>query len=161
LTNAVARLNRGCDVGGQAIGRPTAFHIGVVANPTAPDLDAELRRFAYKVEAGAEYAVTQPIFDVGAFETFLDRSSATRIPIVAVVRPFDSLRHAEYLANEVPNLRVPEVLLERMRQAASPEAEAAEGVAIAQEIARGLRDHAQGVQIAGHPSAVLRVIDGL
>ncbi len=83
------------------------------------------------------------------------------IPIVAVVRPFDSLRHAEYLANEVPNLRVPDALLERMRQPASPEAEAAEGVAIAQEIARRLRDRAQGVQIAGPPAAVLGVIDGL
>ena len=155
LTNAVARLNRGCDVGGQAIGRPTAFHIGVVANPTAPDLDDELRRFAYKVEAGAEFAVTQPIFDLAAFETFLERTSDAPIPIVAVVRPFDSLRHAEYLANEVPNLRVPDALLERMRQAASPEAEAAEGVAIAREIARRLRDRAQGVQIAGPPAAVL------
>ncbi len=78
LTNAVARLNRGCDVGGQAIGRPTAFHIGVVANPTAPDLDDELRRFAYKVEAGAEFAVTQPIFDLAAFETFVERTSDAR-----------------------------------------------------------------------------------
>ena len=155
LTNAVARLNRGCDVGGQAIGRPTAFHIGVVANPTAPDLDDELRRFAYKVEAGAEFAVTQPIFDLAAFETFVERTSDAPIPIIAVVRPFDSLRHAEYLANEVPNLRVPDALLERMRQAASAEAEAAEGVAIAQEIARRLRDRAQGVQIAGPPAAVL------
>ena len=161
LTNAVARLNRGCDVGGQAIGRPTAFHIGVVANPTAPDLDDELRRFAYKVEAGAEFAVTQPIFDLAGFDAFLERTSDARIPIVAVVRAFDSLRHAEYLANEVPNLRVPERLLERMRQAASPEAAAAEGVTIAQEIARGLRDRAQGVQIAGPPAAVLRVLDGL
>ncbi len=161
LTNAVARLNRGCDVGGQAIGRPTAFHVGVVANPTAPNLDDEVRRFEYKVEAGAEFAVTQPVFDVDALDAFLARIEGVRVPIVAAIRPFDSLRHAEYLANEVPNLRVPEALLERMRRAATPEGEAAEGLAIAREIVRSVRDRVQGIQVSGPPDAVLGVLEAV
>jgi homocysteine S-methyltransferase len=161
LTNAVARLNRGCDVGGQAIGRPTAFHIGVLANPTAPNLDDEIRRFEYKVEAGAEFAVTPPIYDLGAFEAFQERTGGAGIPVIAAIRPFESALHAEYLANEVPNIRVPDPLLDRMRAAGSPEAEYAAGVAIAQEIARGLRARAQGLQLAGPEAAVVAVMDGL
>jgi methionine synthase / methylenetetrahydrofolate reductase(NADPH) len=162
LTNAVSRLNRGCDVGGQAIGPPTAFHIGVIANPGAPNLEEEIRRFEYKAEAGAEFAVTPPVFDLEAFDTFRRRTAHVRVPIVASVLPFDSLLHAEYLANEVPNVRVPEPLLDRMRRAdALPEAAAAEGVAIAQEIARELRTRAQGLQIGGPMPSVLAVLDGL
>ncbi|MBI4476627.1 MAG: bifunctional homocysteine S-methyltransferase/methylenetetrahydrofolate reductase, partial [Acidobacteria bacterium] len=111
LTNVVARLNRGYDVGGQEIGEPTAFHIGVVANPGAENLDEEVRRFEYKVEAGAEFAITYPIFDVDALEAFLTRIEPVRIPIVAAVLPFESLLHAEFLANEVPGVRVPEPLV--------------------------------------------------
>jgi methionine synthase / methylenetetrahydrofolate reductase(NADPH) len=162
LTNAVSRLNRGCDVGGQPIGPPTAFHIGVIANPAAPNLDEEVRRFEYKAEAGAEFAVTPPVFDLAAFDTFRRRTTHLRVPIVAAVRPFESLLHAEYLANEVPNVRVPEPLLERMRRAGEePEAAAAEGVAIAREIARELRTRAQGLQIGGPMGAVVAVLDGL
>jgi homocysteine S-methyltransferase len=159
LTNAVSRLNLGQDVGGQVIGRPTAFHVGVVANPSAPNLDDEVKRFAYKVQAGAEFAVTQPIFDLAALDTFLERTGHVRIPVLAAVRPFDSLRHAEYLANEVPNIRVPDALLDRMRAAGSPEAEAAEGVAIARETLAELRRRVQGVQVSGPPGAALAVVD--
>ena len=151
LTNAVARLNRGRDVGGQAIGRPTAFHVGVVGNPTAPRLDDELKRFDYKVEAGAEFAVTVPIFDLAALDAFLERIEHARLPIIAAVRPFDSLRHAEFLANEVPNLRVPEALLTRMRRADAEGRAAEEGLAIAVESGRGLRDRVQGLQVGGPP----------
>jgi homocysteine S-methyltransferase len=159
LTNALSRLNRGQDVGGQVIGRPTAFHVGVVANPSAPNLDDEVRRFEYKVQAGAEFAVTQPIFDLDGLDALLARTTHVRIPIVAAVRPFDSLRHAEYLANEVPNIRVPDHLLDRMRRAGSPEAEAAEGVAIARETIADLRHRVQGVQVSGPPGAALAVVD--
>src|SRR5205085_4195074 len=79
LTNVVSRLNRGCDVGGQSIGAPTAFHIGVMVNPVASNLDQELKRFEYKVEAGAEFVVTRPIFDVAAFERFFQRVESTRL----------------------------------------------------------------------------------
>ena len=161
LTNAVSRLNRGCDVGGQAIGPPTAFHTGVIANPAAPDLDEEIRRFEYKVDAGAEFAVTQPTYDPDRLQRFLDLTAHVHIPIVAAVRPLDSLRHAEYLANEVPNVHVPAAILERVRKAGTAQAQADEGIAIAREIARDVRSRVQGLQVGGPQAAVLAVIDGL
>jgi homocysteine S-methyltransferase len=151
LTNVVAQLNRGLDIGGQPIGQPTAFHIGVAANTAAPNLDEEIRRFDYKVEAGAEFAVTQPVFDLKAFDAFVARIRAP-IPIVAGVVPFASLRHAEFLANEVPGVRVPETLLDRMRRAEARDAAAAEGLAIAREILAELRSRVQGIQIAASAS---------
>jgi homocysteine S-methyltransferase len=164
LTNVVARLNHGCDVGGQAIGAPTAFHIGVSVNPAASNLDEELRRFEYKVEAGAEFVITRPIFDVGAFEHFVKRVESMRVPIIAGLFPFESARNAEFMANEVPGVRVPEALLDRMRRAGGPEAASGEGIAIAREIAQQLRDSVQGVQVstaAGNIEAALSVVDGL
>jgi homocysteine S-methyltransferase len=161
LTNAVSRLNHGCDVGGQAIGPPTAFHVGVIANPTAPNLEEEIRRFEYKADAGAEFAVTPPVFDLAAFDEFRRRTAHVAVPIVASVLPFDSVLHAEYLANEMPNIRVPEPLLARMRRTDGADAAVAEGVAIAQEIARELRTRAQGLQIGGPMSSVLAVLDGV
>ena len=164
LTNVVSRLNHGCDVGGQAIGAPTAFHIGVSVNPAAPNLDEELRRFDYKVEAGAEFVLTRPIFDVKNFERFLKRIAPSRLPVLAGVFPFESARNAEFMANEVPGVRVPEVLMERMRRADGQDAAAAEGLAIAREIAGELRGLVQGVQLStasGNIDAALAVIDGL
>jgi methionine synthase I (cobalamin-dependent)/5,10-methylenetetrahydrofolate reductase len=164
LTNVVSRLNHGCDVGGQTIGAPTGFHIGVSVNPAASNLDEELRRFAYKVEAGAEYVVTRPIFDVRGFEVFLKQIESARLPVVAGVFPFESARNAEFMANEVPGVRVPDALLDRMRRADGQEAAAAEGIAIAREIARELRQAVQGVQVStqsGDIDSALAVVDGL
>jgi methionine synthase / methylenetetrahydrofolate reductase(NADPH) len=164
LTNVVSRLNHGCDVGGQTIGAPTGFHIGVSVNPAASNLDDELRRFAYKVEAGAEYVVTRPIFDVRGFEAFLKHIDSARLPVVAGVFPFESARNAEFMANEVPGVRVPDALLDRMRRADGQEAAAAEGIAIAREIARELRQSVQGVQVStqsGDIDSALAVVDGL
>ncbi|HEY7170187.1 MAG TPA: bifunctional homocysteine S-methyltransferase/methylenetetrahydrofolate reductase [Vicinamibacterales bacterium] len=164
LTNVVTRLNHGCDVGGQAIGAPTAYHIGVSVNPSASNLDEELRRFEYKVEAGAEFVVTRPIFDLGAFERFLKRVAPAGLPIVAGVFPFESVRNAEFMANEVPGVRVPEPLMERMRRADGQDAAAAEGIAIAREIATALRNAVQGIQVStqsGNIDAALAVVNGL
>jgi methionine synthase I (cobalamin-dependent)/5,10-methylenetetrahydrofolate reductase len=147
LTNVVSRLNRGLDIGGQAIGAATAFHIGVALNPAAPNLDEEIRRFEYKVEAGAEFALTQPIYDVAAFERVLKRIEHVRIPIVAGLAPFESVRHAEFLANEVPGVHVPEALIERMRRAEAAGRAPAEGLAVAREIASALRGVVEGLQI--------------
>ena len=102
LTNVVSRLNHGLDVGGQPIGAPTGFHLGVSVNPSAANLDEELRRFEFKVEAGAEFVVTRPIFDVPGFERFLKRIEPAGLPILASILPFESARNAEFMANEVP-----------------------------------------------------------
>jgi homocysteine S-methyltransferase len=164
LTNVVSRLNHGCDVGGQAIGAPTGFHVGVSVNPAAANLDQELRRFEYKVEAGAEFVVTRPVFDVAMFESFLKRIEHAKLPIVAGVFPFESGRNAEFMANEVPGVRVPESLIERMRRADRPDAARAEGIEIARGIAGDLRSAVQGIQVStqsGDIDAALAVIDGL
>jgi methionine synthase / methylenetetrahydrofolate reductase(NADPH) len=164
LTNVVTRLNHGCDVGGQAIGAPTAFHLGVSFNPSASNIDEELRRFDYKVEAGAEFILTRPVFDVAAFERIHPRIAAARLPIVAGIFPFDSLRNAEFMANDVPGVRVPDAVMDRLRRADGAAAAAAEGIAVAREIAAALRTVVQGVQVStpsGNIEAALAVIDGL
>ena len=154
LTNVVSRLNRGLDIGGQAIGPPTSFHIGVAANPGALNLDEEFRRFEYKVEAGAEFAVTQPVFDAEELLTFLRRIADVRIPIVAGIMPLDSLRHAEYMANEVPGVRVPSAVMDRMRRADAAGKAAAEGLAIAGELVEAIRPCVQGIQISAASGAI-------
>ena len=164
LTNVVSSLNRGLDIGQQPIGPPTAFHSGVAANPAALNLDEEVRRFEYKVKAGAEFAVTQPVFDTEELLTFLQRIDRFRIPIIAGVMPLDSVRHAEYMANEVPGVRVPESIIDRLRRAESSGRAAGEGLAIASEIAAAVRPHVQGIQISASTGAIetaLSVVEAL
>src|SRR5207247_1313604 len=115
LTNLVRNLNRGLDPGGNRIGQPTRFVIGVGVNPAAVDLDHELKRFAWKVDAGAEFAVTQPVFDPAQLERFLKRIEHVRIPVIAGIWPLVSVRNAEFLANEVPGVMVPDAIIARMR----------------------------------------------
>jgi methionine synthase I (cobalamin-dependent)/5,10-methylenetetrahydrofolate reductase len=154
LTNVVSRLNAGLDIGGQPIGHPTAFHIGVAVNPGALNLDEELRRFAYKVQAGAEFAVTQPVFDAAEFRAFISRIREHQIPILAGIMPLESVRHAEFMANEVPGVRVPEAVLARMRRADAEGRASDEGLAIAREIAAEIRPLVRGVQISTVPKAI-------
>jgi methionine synthase / methylenetetrahydrofolate reductase (NADH) len=150
LTNLVYRLNHGLDPGNNPIGAPTKWAIGVGVNPGAIDLDRELSRFAWKVDAGAEYAVTQPVFDVQQLEAFLKRVEEFKIPLVAGIWPLISLRNAEFLANEVPGVSVPESVLARMRtaQEKGKEAALAEGVKIAREMFRQVKGAVQGVQVS-------------
>jgi methionine synthase / methylenetetrahydrofolate reductase(NADPH) len=148
LTNMVRVLNSGTDIGGQSIGAPTAFHIGVALNPAALDPDEELRRFEYKVKAGAEFAITQLVFDAHVLAEFLRRVEAFRIPVLAALAPLESLRHTEFMANEIPGVRVPDAIVERMRRADGNGRAAAEGLAIAREIAAEIRPLVQGVQIS-------------
>jgi methionine synthase I (cobalamin-dependent)/5,10-methylenetetrahydrofolate reductase len=164
LTNLVSRLNRGLDPGGNPLGQPTRFVVGVGVNPAAPDLDRELARFAWKVDAGAEFAVTQPIFDLDQLDRFLARVERFRIPIVAGIWPLVSLRNAEFLANEVPGVSVPDAVLERMRKASTrgKEQALAEGVRISQEMLAAVADRVQGVQVAapmGKVSVALEVLE--
>ncbi len=154
LTQLVARLNQGFDIGGQAIGQPTAFHIGIAVNPGAFNLDEELRRFAYKVDAGAEFAITQPVFDAAEFRAFMSRIEHHDIPVLAAVVPLESVRQAEFFANEVPGVRVPDAVLDRMRDAEVQGRAAEEGLAIAREIAAEVRPLVRGVQVSPSAKAV-------
>jgi homocysteine S-methyltransferase len=151
LVNIVNRLNHGLDIGGNGIGASTGFTIGVAANPGVPDLDNEVRRFAYKVEAGAEYAITQPVFDLHVLEAFLKRVEGFRIPVIAGIWPLTSLRNAEFMKNDL-RVSVPDPILLRMQQADTPELARAEGVRIAQEMLKSARSMGyggiQGVQVS-------------
>jgi homocysteine S-methyltransferase len=163
LTNVITRLNHGLDIGGQGIGAPTAFHLGVMVNPGAENLDSEVRRFEYKVEAGAEFAITRPVFDAATFERLHARIASAGIPILAGLRPFESVIDAEFMANEVPGVRVPDQVLERMRAAKDAEA-AAQGIAIARDTLVAIRGMVQGVHIGaagGRIEAALAVLDGI
>ncbi|MCX5762238.1 MAG: bifunctional homocysteine S-methyltransferase/methylenetetrahydrofolate reductase, partial [Gemmatimonadetes bacterium] len=150
LTNLVSKLNHGMDPGGNAIGAPTRYVIGVGVNPAAIDLEHELKRFAWKVDAGAEFAVTQPVFDPAQLEIFLKKVEGTRIPVVAGIWPLVSARNAEFLANEVPGVTVPAEVIDRMRRASdkSKEHAVAEGIAIAREMLALVRGAVQGVQVS-------------
>ncbi|MDD3643730.1 MAG: bifunctional homocysteine S-methyltransferase/methylenetetrahydrofolate reductase, partial [Candidatus Krumholzibacteria bacterium] len=150
LTNVIRRLNHGLDLGGRRLDPPTAFVVGVGVNPSAVDFEEEMKRFFWKVDAGAEYAVTQPVFDVSVFERFIEHLDAhsLHIPVIAGVWPLTSLKNAEFLNNEIPGVSVPDRIMERMRRACGGEAAASEGVAIAREIIDRIRPHVQGVQVS-------------
>ncbi len=150
LTNLVARLNRGLDPGGNAIGAPTSYAIGVGVNPASLDIPHEIKRFEWKVEAGAEYAITQPVFDVDQLESFMRKIEHVKIPIIAGIWPLVSVRNAEFLANEVPGVSVPDHIIARMRRAndKSKEAGVAEGIAIAREMLERVRPIVQGAQVS-------------
>ncbi len=163
LVNIVRNLNHGLDLGGNPIGAGTGFVIGVGANPGLTDLDEEIRRFEYKVEAGAEYAVTQPVFDLRLLENFLKRIEHCRIPVVAGIWPLVSVRNAEFMKNEL-RVSVPDAILERMARAQTPETARAEGVAIAREMLLAARQMVQGAQISapqGRYSSAVDVLEAL
>ena len=166
LTNMVNKLNHGMDLGNNPIGKPTAFSIGVGVNPGAVNLEEEIRRFEWKVEAGAEYAITQPVFDTEQLAHFLDRISHVKIPIVAGIWPLVSYRNAEFLHNEVPGVNVTPEILERMRIASEKGKEEAReaGIAIARESLLEVRDVIQGVQVSapfGNVKYALQVFEVL
>ncbi len=163
LVNIVNNLNRGLDLGGNPIGTGTGFVIGVGANPGLTDLDEEIRRFEYKVAAGAEYAVTQPVFDVRLLENFLRRIEHCRIPVIAGIWPLVSIRNAEFMKNEL-RVSVPDSILERMARTQTPEAARAEGVAIAREMLVAVRHTVQGAQISapqGRYGSAVDVLEAL
>ena len=163
LTNLVARLNRGLDPGHNPIGAPTNFVIGVGVNPAAPDFERELRRLHWKVEAGAEFAITQPVFDLEQLDRFLKQVESFRLPIIGGIWPLISLRNAEFLANEVPGVTVPEEVLRRMRRASElgREAGLAEGVTIAKEMLAAVRDRLAGAQVSAPLGKVPVALDVL
>jgi homocysteine S-methyltransferase len=163
LTNLVARLNHGLDPGHNPIGAPTSFVIGVGVNPAAPDFERELRRLHWKVEAGAEFAITQPVFDLDQLDRFLKQVESFRLPIIGGIWPLVSLRNAEFLANEVPGVTVPEEVLRRMRRASERGREEglAEGVAIAKEMLTAVRNRLAGAQVSAPLGKVPVALDVL
>ena len=166
LTNMVSLMNRGLDLGSNPFGEPTCFTIGVGVNPGHLDLDYELRRLDWKVKAGAEYAITQPVFDVRQLEHFLERIEDLHLPIVPGIWPLLSYRNAQFMNNEVPGVSVPDDVMERMRIASekSKEHGLREGVAIARETLERVRDQVAGVQVSaplGRVDLALEVFEGL
>src|SRR5919112_5683515 len=161
LTNLLHRLNQGLDPGGNSIGEPTRFVVGVALNQGA-ELERELERFAWKVDAGADFAITQPVFDPAALQRFLERAKPP-LPVIAGIWPLTSLRNAEFLANEVPGVVIPPGILERMRKSQELGAAAAraEGVAIASEMIEAVKDLVQGVQVSAPSGQVGTALDVL
>jgi methionine synthase / methylenetetrahydrofolate reductase(NADPH) len=147
LVNVVNRLNHGLDIGGNPIGASTGFTLGVAANPGVPDIDNEVRRFAFKVEAGAEYAITQPVFDLRLLEIFLRRIEGFRIPVIAGIWPLTSLRNAEFMKNDL-RVCMPDEIMARMAAAETPDAARVEGIRIAQEMLAAARPMVQGAQVS-------------
>ena len=150
LVNLLNNLNQGLDVGGNPLSKQTGFLIGVGLNPYAVNTDEELHRFELKLKAGANFAVTQPVFDVKQLETFLNRMESTtgRIPVIAGIYPLTSYRNAEFMNNEVPGISLPQAVMDRMRAVDTGERARAEGVRIAQETLLSIRGLVQGVEIA-------------
>jgi homocysteine S-methyltransferase len=166
LVKVAALLNRGLDAAGAAIGPPTAIHIGVGANPGSLNLDLEVRRFREKVAAGAEFVMTQPVFDSTLLERFLERVSDLDIPYLVGILPLFSYRNAEFLHNEVPGMTIPDDVRRRMQKAVTAEAAQAEGIRIAREVLAEVR-HFRGVRGAyimppfGRYEMALKVLDGV
>ena len=147
LVNIVNNLNHGLDIGGNPMGSQTALLIGVGANPGAFNMDEEIRRFEWKVEAGAEYVVTQPVFDLDLLEAFLKRIEHVKIPVLCGIWPLTSFRNAEFMVNEL-RVPVPEMFMDRMRRVDNAEKAREEGVAIAREMVTRVAKMVQGVQLS-------------
>jgi methionine synthase I (cobalamin-dependent)/5,10-methylenetetrahydrofolate reductase len=164
LVNIITRLNHGQDIAGNPIGQPTAIHIGVGANPGALNLENEIRRLEWKAEAGAEYVVTQPVFDLKILEKFIEKTRHINIPLVAGLWPLTSIRNAEFMNNEIPGCDVPEPILRRLEKYRdNKEDSRREGIGIARETLEIMKDYIQGVQIAapfGRVQSVIDVLDG-
>ncbi len=163
LVQMVKNLNHGYDLGGNPIDLPTGILIGVAANPSAVDLKRELNRFCKKVDAGAEYAITQPVFDADALIRFVEEvdKCGKRIPIVAGVWPLASFRNAQFMATEVPGVSVPDILLKRMEKCTSKEDARKMGIDLARETCEKIRPYVQGYQVSapmGNVETALKVL---
>jgi homocysteine S-methyltransferase len=166
LTQMTSNLNHGRDAGGGAFNPPTGILIGVGANPCALDLEREIERYFRKIDAGAEYAITQPVFDPEALFRFLERVGhySTTIPVVAGVWPLTSFKNAEFMKNEVPGVEVPDRVLERMATCKTREEGRLEGIAIAREICEQIASSVAGFQVSapfGQVDIALEVLRGM
>jgi methionine synthase / methylenetetrahydrofolate reductase(NADPH) len=163
LVNIVRRLNHGLDLGSNPVGVSAGVTIGVAANPGLPDMDTEIRRFAFKVEAGAEYAITQPVFDLKLLEAFLKRIEQFRIPVIAGIWPLTSLRNAEFMKNDL-RVSMPDEIIQRMQKADTPDRARAEGIQIAREMLSAAQPMIQGVQVSapfGRYSCAIEILESV
>lgn len=164
LLRIVDGLNRGYDPGGKPLGGATSFLSATGAEPAAPEYDNELQRLRQKVEAGAEFVMTQPVYDVAVLDRFIEDARPLGVPILVGLLPLASYRNAEFLHNEVPGMRVPDEIRERMRKAGSGESGRSEGVQIAREMLEAVKDRVDGAYLMppfGRYELALRVIEGL
>jgi len=149
LVNILNRLNHGLDIAGNPIGKPSGFFVGVGANPGAINLDEEIHRLNWKVDAGAEYIITQPVFDVKIFEKFLNRIKHIKLPIIAGIWPLTSFHNAQFMNNEVPGCSVPHTILNKLKKVEDSKIESIEvGVEIARSTIKQLQGAIQGLQIS-------------
>lgn len=148
LVNVISTLNRGLDVGGRPIGAPTGYFVGVGVDPSSINPEKEQERFRWKVEAGAEFVITQPVFDVAALERFYERVSDCAIPFIAGIWPLASLRNAEFMRNEVPGVTVPDDVMARMSRFNKKEDQLKEGIDIAREMEQHVRSFTAGIQVS-------------
>jgi methionine synthase I (cobalamin-dependent)/5,10-methylenetetrahydrofolate reductase len=163
LTHIVNNLNQGLDIGGNPIGSQTALLLGVGANPGALNLDEEVRRVEWKAQAGAEYIVTQPVFDLSLLEQFLTKIQRLKVPVICGIWPLTSYRNAEFMVHEL-RVPVPEHFMDRMRRADNAENARQEGVAIAREMVERVRHIVEGVQLSapfGHYSMAIQVAEAI
>ncbi len=164
LVNILNRLNHGLDIAGNPIGTPSGFFIGVGVNPGAINIDEEIRRLDWKVDAGAEFIITQPVFDLNVFEKFTKKIQHIKIPLIAGIWPLVSLRNAEFMNNEIPGCSVPDSIMKRLEKVQdNKDASLAEGTAIAREILGNLIGMIQGVQVStpfGRVQGVIDVLEG-
>jgi homocysteine S-methyltransferase len=159
LANVITRLNHGLDLAGNPIGEPTGFTIAVGVNPGAINLDEELKRLDWKIEAGAEYIITQPVFDIKIFERFMKRIEHVKVPLICGLWPLVSYRNAEFMNNEVPGASVPDEIMERMRKTSTKEEGFAEGIKIAKETFQQFKSEVAGVQMAAPLGRIDAVFD--
>jgi homocysteine S-methyltransferase len=163
LTHLVHRLNSGIDLGNTAIGAPTAFVFGVGLNPGALSLELEIERYRRKLDAGAEYAITQPVFDLVALRAFFERLEQLglrRVPILAGVWPLSSLANAQFLNSEVPGVSVPDAVLARMAAAPDRASAQAVGVEIAREMVLAARPMVEGLQLSA-PAGMVELLENV
>jgi len=156
-----SRLNRGIDIGGKTTGMPTSIFAGAGADPNAIDMNREIRRLREKVEAGAEYIITQPVFSVDPLLKFIDSIKDLKIPVIAGIWPLASYRNAEFMKNEVPGVVVPDEVMERMAKAETRDAQRLEGIEIARECVAAIRSVVQGIQVSapfGNVNSAIAVI---
>lgn len=143
LVRVISRLNSGMDLAGNSLSEPPKFSIGVAVNPASSDPAKEIGRLERKMEAGAHFALTQPVYDLPVLEKFIESLKNSKIPVLVGVLPLKSAKHAEYLHNEVPGIEVPEHIRMRIRDADEECARAA-GIDIAVEFLRQAKDLAAG-----------------